>query len=223
MLTRISSVALACVVAGALWAQTDTEAASEDNAASDAAAGADVVATEESSSSEGSDTGTVAGLSTGEATGPAVGEAYTKNVSGDWEVRCVRLENPENDPCQLYQLLKDTSGNAVSEISVFRLPEGGEVIAGATVIVPLETLLTAQLTITIDGANARRYPFSFCTQAGCYARLGLTQADVNAFKRGAKAEVSIRPFAAPDRVVAVDMSLTGFTAGFDEATVVEDQ
>ncbi|WP_425039070.1 invasion associated locus B family protein [Primorskyibacter sp. S187A] len=149
-----------------------------------------------------------------------LGTAYTKEVSGDWEIRCVRTQTPEQDPCQLYQLLKDQSGNAVSEVSVFKLADGGEIVAGATVIVPLETLLTAQLTMAIDGANARRYPFSFCSQVGCYARLGLTDAEVTGFKRGAKAQVQIRPFAAPDQTVTVEMSLTGFTAGFDKIEAV---
>lgn len=163
-------------------------------------------------------------LSTGEAIQPEIqlGQAYTKEAVGDWELRCVRTETPESDPCQLYQLLKDRSGQAVSEFSLFRLPEGGQVVAGANVIVPLETLLTAQLSIAVDGANAKRYPFAFCNQVGCYARLGLTAEDVSAFKRGAKAQVQIRPFAAPDETVTVELSLSGFTAGFDKATVVEN-
>lgn len=154
--------------------------------------------------------------------GNELGQPYVKEVSGDWELRCVRTETPENDPCQLYQLLTDEAGNAVSEVTVFRLPDGGEMVAGATIIVPLETLLTAQLTLAVDGANARRYPFSFCNPAGCYARLGLTQADVDAFKRGAVAQVQVRPFAAPDQTVTVEMSLTGFTAGFDGVTIVQN-
>ncbi|MGX9354048.1 invasion associated locus B family protein [Roseobacteraceae bacterium S113] len=163
-------------------------------------------------------------LSTGAPAEPenALGAAYTRETSGDWELRCVRTETPESDPCQLYQLLSDQTGNAVSEVSIFRLPEGGDVVAGATIIVPLETLLTAQLTMAVDGANAKRYPFSFCNPVGCYARLGLTEAEVNSFKRGAKAQVQIRPFAAPDQTVTVDMSLSGFTAGFDKVTIVQN-
>jgi len=154
--------------------------------------------------------------------GNTLGEPYVREVSGDWELRCVRTSVPEEDPCQLYQLLEDANGNAVSEVTVFRLPEGGQMAAGATIIVPLETLLTAQLTLAVDGENARRYPFSFCNPVGCYARLGLTQEEVDAFKRGAVAQVQIRPFTAPDQAVTVEMSLSGFTAGFDLVSIVQN-
>lgn len=154
--------------------------------------------------------------------GNQLGTPYVRETTGDWELRCVRTETPDNDPCQLYQLLADGAGNAVSEVTVFRLPETNEMVAGATIIVPLETLLTAQLTMAVDGENAKRYPFSFCNEVGCYARLGLTQAEVDALKRGAVAQVQIRPFAAPEQTVTVEMSLNGFTAGFDLVTVVQN-
>ncbi len=162
-------------------------------------------------------------LATGEtATGePELGQTYTKEDSGDWELRCVRTEDPENDPCQLYQLLKEENGNPLAEISLFRLPEDSKLPAGATIVVPLMTLLTGQLGISVDDAQPKSYPFSFCNAQGCYARIGLTAEDVATFKRGSEAKVMIRPFAAPDQVAISVMSLTGFTAGYDKASVLE--
>lgn len=151
---------------------------------------------------------------------PALGQTYVAEPVGDWELRCVRTETPENDPCQLYQLLKEGDGNPLAEISLFRLPEDSKLPAGATVIVPLETLLTGQLGISVDGGQPKSYPFSFCNRQGCYARIGLTAEDVAAFKRGAEAKVMIRPFAAPDQIVTSTMSLSGFTAGYDKASVI---
>ncbi len=156
------------------------------------------------------------GLSTGEkiVNGRKVGEIYVKEKSGDWELRCVQTESG-NDPCRLYQLMKDQAGNPVVEISLFDLPPGGQAVAGATVATPLETLLTEQLTITLDGGIAKRYPFSYCTVKGCYARIGLTAEDLAAFKKGAKGTVSIVPLAAPDKRVEVTLSLKGFTKGYE--------
>nr|WP_156790640.1 invasion associated locus B family protein [Rhodobacter sp. SW2] len=145
------------------------------------------------------------------ADGP--GSVYLAATHGAWEQRCVRTADGA-DPCQLYQLLKDTSGNSVAEVSMFGLPAGQEAVAGATVIAPLETLLTAQLTIQVDTGDAKLYPFTWCSVSGCVARVGFTQADIDAFKKGAKATVTIVPVAAPDQKVALDLSLTGFTAGF---------
>jgi len=146
-----------------------------------------------------------------------LGTTYAKEMIGDWELQCVRTDQ-ESDPCQIYQLLKDGDGNSVAEVSLFRLPAGGEAVAGATVIVPLETLLTAQLTVAVDGGKGKRYPFSFCNPIGCYARIGLTADDVAGYKKGAKAVVSIVPFAAPDQKVDLNLSLNGFTKGFDAAS-----
>jgi len=143
-----------------------------------------------------------------------VGSTYVASVQGDWEVRCVRTAEGK-DPCQMYQLLSDENDNAVAEISIFGLPAGQQATAGATVITPLETLLTAQLTLAVDGAAAKRYPYTFCAATGCFARIGFTNADVASFKAGAAATMTIVPAAAPDEKVTLKVSLKGFTAGYD--------
>ncbi|MGB5864625.1 MAG: invasion associated locus B family protein [Sulfitobacter sp.] len=151
---------------------------------------------------------------------PQVGQPYTREKIGDWEIRCIKAKEGE-EPCQMYQLLDDGQGAPVAEVSLFRLPEGGQAVAGATVIVPLETALPQQLTLAIDGNNARRYPYSFCNPVGCYVRLGLTPNDVASFKRGNDAKLTIVPALAPDQTVELTMSLTGFTAAFDKVSIRE--
>ena len=146
------------------------------------------------------------------ADGP--GTTYTSATFDSWEQRCMRSADGA-DPCQLYQLLKDAQGNNVAEFSLFALPPGQAAVAGATIVAPLETLLTEQLTIAVDGVNPKRYPFTWCAPLGCIARVGFTQAEIDGFKKGAKATLSIVPVAAPDQRVTLDLSLKGFTAGFD--------
>jgi len=158
-------------------------------------------------------------LSLGEDAQSAVGAPYTREEVGAWEIRCIRVGEGE-EPCQMYQLLDDGEGSPVAEVSMFRLPDGGKAVAGATVIVPLETALPNQLTMSIDGGQARRYPYAFCNAVGCYARLGLTADDVTAFKRGANATLTIVPALALDQKVELNLSLDGFTASFDKATIV---
>lgn len=155
------------------------------------------------------------GLSMGtEAAGnDGVGSSYVEANFDAWEQRCIRTEDGA-DPCQLYQLLRDSDGNAVAEFSMFNLPAGGQAVAGATVIVPLETLLTENLVMAIDSSAPKTYPFTFCSTIGCVSRIGFTAAEIEQFKRGAKAVLTIVPVVAPDQKVAVDLSLKGFTAGF---------
>lgn len=150
---------------------------------------------------------------------PEVGKPYTRETIGAWEMRCIKVEEGE-DPCQMYQLMDDGQGAPVAEVSLFRLPSGGKAVAGATVIVPLETALPQQLTIAIDGGKTRRYPYAFCNPVGCYVRLGLTAEDVTAFKRGNEAKMTIVPALAPDQKVVLTLSLEGFTASYDKASVL---
>lgn len=149
-----------------------------------------------------------------------LGQPYTKEVIGAWEMRCIRTEE-ETDPCQMYQLLDDGQGAPVAEVSLFRLPGSGKAEAGATIVVPLETSLPQQLTVSVDGGKARRYPYAFCNPVGCYARLGLTAADIKGFKRGNEAVITIIPALAPDQQVKLTLSLTGFTASYDKVSVIE--
>jgi invasion protein IalB len=144
-------------------------------------------------------------------------ENVSSEIIGDWDLQCATT-GPEPRPCRLYQLMRDDTGNPVSEVTLFSLPVAeGEAVAGATVIVPLETLLTTQLTMSVDGKTTRRYPFAFCNQLGCIARIGLSAEDINNFKNGNKAVLSIVPALSPTQSVNVNMSLTGFTKAFDKS------
>lgn len=171
-------------------------------------------AAQDTSTSEPAAPGAV--LSMGEPAGEdGVGKVYVAQVSGDWELRCVKVAEGK-EPCQLYQLLKDDKGNSVAEVNILTLPEGQQAVAGATIVTPMETLLTEQLTLQIGSGEGKRYPFAWCAEnLGCVVRLGFTADEVAAMKKGSAATVTIVPLAAPDQRVGLTMSLTGFTAGFD--------
>jgi len=147
------------------------------------------------------------------ADGP--GTAYVAETFGEWEQRCVRGAEGEGDRCQLYQLLQDEAGNSVAEITIFGLEPGQLAVAGATIVTPLETLLTQQVTVQVDDGTAKRYPFTWCSEVGCFARIGFTAEEIEAFKAGSEATISIVPVLAPDQRVRLSMSLIGFTAGYN--------
>lgn len=161
-----------------------------------------------------------AGISLGE-TVDGVGTTYVKEVFGDWQLSCVRSETGV-DPCQLYQLMQDDQGNSVAEINLFNLPPGTQAAAGASIVTPLETLLTAQVTMRVDNGQAKRYPFTLCASMGCIARVGFTEAELNSFRRGNKATFVIVPAMLPDEQVEITMSLKGFTAGYEAVVAAND-
>ncbi|MEP1588285.1 MAG: invasion associated locus B family protein [Tateyamaria sp.] len=199
MRTSLIALTIGCLMPAALLAQTaETETPTEDAAAPSIADQ----------------------LSLGEdASAPTTGETYTRETNGDWELRCIKAEVEAEEPCQMYQLMSDSEGTPVAEISIFRLPEGGRAVAGATIIVPLETSLPQQLTMQVDGGSARRYPYSFCNPIGCYARIGLVAEEIAGFRAGNSANLVIVPALAPDQTVDLTMSLTGFTASYNKTSV----
>ncbi len=143
-----------------------------------------------------------------------LGELYLLETHGDWEIRCIRSAE-QSDPCQMHQSLTGPEGTAVSEFSMFPLPEEDAAAAGATIAAPLMTLLTEQLTLSVDGGPAKRYGFSWCDTEGCYARVGFTEGDISAFRSGKSATLTLVPVVAPDQKIHVLLSLNGFTSAFN--------
>ncbi len=179
------------------------------------------VAAQETQSNDSQPSQADSGLDLGQS-GPRVGEQFVKEKSGDWEVSCIKAEEGE-DPCALVQILNGQQGEPIAEVTIGKLPAGGAAVAWASVIVPLETLLQAQLALSIDGAPRKLYNYHHCVPVGCVAQLGLSQADIDAMKAGTKAVLSLVPARFPDQVLAMDMSLAGFTAGFDGLSAEQSQ
>jgi invasion protein IalB len=205
--TSIALTLILALTASPLIAQTTTETPPADaTAPADAATGENLAMGQDAS------------------TGDGVGSNYTAAKFEDWEQKCVRTEGGV-DPCQLYRLLKDKDGNSVGEFTMFNLPKGSEgpAVAGATFIAPLETLLTAGMSLRIDDAKGKIYPFSFCTQIGCIARIGFTADEVEAMKKGGNATITIVPFVAQNEKVDLVMSLKGFTAGLEAVIAANDK
>ncbi|MCR9148682.1 MAG: invasion associated locus B family protein [Rhodobacteraceae bacterium] len=143
------------------------------------------------------------------------GSTYVAETHGDWEIQCERTEDG-SDPCVMNQLMKNAEGGSMAEINLFALPEAaGDAIAGATIITPLETLLTKNITLQVGSRQPKRYQFTFCTQIGCVARVGFTAEDIDAFRKGAEATVTVFAIAAPNQPFNAIMSLSGFTAAYD--------
>lgn len=238
MTTRMTRFALLLsAVALATPALAQETAAPEESAPAEtsepAAEGTETTETETGTDAEaeGAAEGPASDLDMGTPVGepPAEMEAgapYLREEHGDWQIRCIN--NPEGaDPCQMYQLLSDQDGNPVAEIAMFPLPAGGRAAAGANIVAPLETFLPAQLTMSVDGGQPRKYPFTFCAgrpfspflSSGCVSRVGFEQGAIDQFKRGAAATIILVPAIDPEQTIELTVSLTGFTAAYESQTV----
>nr|WP_111300943.1 invasion associated locus B family protein [Paracoccus saliphilus] len=208
------------LVAGPAFAQdaapAETPAAEQPAEAPAAPADAPAAATDEAAAATATpEEAAPADAATADAERP--GSYYPKSEHGDWTIRCIRAGEGK-DPCEMYKLLTDEDDNAVAELTLIPL-SNGNVAAGATVVAPLETDLIEGLGFQVNGGEMRGYPFSFCAPVGCVSRLGFTEAELNGLKRGREATVQLLPFGGdPNKPVRLVMSLTGFTAAFDELT-----
>lgn len=154
---------------------------------------------------------------------PKVGQYYVKTTNQAWTTRCLKAEQG-NDPCELYQLLKDGEGNAVAEMTLIPLKNSKDVAAGATLVAPLETDLIQGLGFAVGSGETRAYPFTFCAPVGCVSRLGFTQPELDALKRGNEATLTLLPFGGDrENPVRLTLSLSGFTAAFDALSAYADE
>jgi invasion protein IalB len=220
----IFALAAGLSVAGAVYAQDTTpavpEAAAEaeapaeqapaDDAAADDAPVDDAAADNAPADDAGTGTEDTVEAPTGD---PAASEVVemVRDTFGAWEVRCT----PDQRNCFMYQLASDAQNNPVAEVSLLKLPENGDAVAGVTMVTPLGTQLTTGIALQIDNGEGRQYPFNWCSQVGCFARFGLTQQTINAMKRGKSSTITLASVAAPETPLKLNLSLTGFTAAFD--------
>tara|TARA_R110002073_G_scaffold87564_9_gene207883 strand:- start:1318 stop:1908 length:591 start_codon:yes stop_codon:yes gene_type:complete len=153
----------------------------------------------------------------GDATLPPLGTPFVDATFADWEILCTQIDEAGAIACEMYQLLNDGTGSPIAEISIAALPFGSEVAAGATVTAPLETFLPSGLGWRIGDAEEMRIEqFRVCNVVGCFVRMGLTVEEVDAMKAGSNATVVIAPFVAIDQPIEINVSLSGFTAAYED-------
>jgi len=145
------------------------------------------------------------------------GAPFIDATYSDWEILCTQVDEAGTLGCEMYQLLNDAGGSPIAEISVAALPFGSEVAAGATITAPLETFLPSGLGWRVGAAEEMRIEqFRVCNVVGCFVRMGLSVEEVDALKAGSNATVVIAPFVAIDQPIEINVSLSGFTAAYED-------
>lgn len=160
---------------------------------------------------------TVALAAAAAAPASAQGKPEIKATHGSWSVQCAA-----EGKCLMSQVYKNEEGRPVLVMEVAKLAQpqqtdGGEVIAHARVLTPLNVLLTRHLSMKIDGGEAKVAPFQLCTPIGCEAVVAVRQSLIEEFKKGSKIEFLTEvPSAEGPKVKSVEVSLSGFSAAYDE-------
>lgn len=148
---------------------------------------------------------------------PQIGEPYVATSHADWDILCSVVDEAGTVNCEMYQLLFDSSEQPIAEISMVALPFGAEFAAGATVTTPLETFLPTGMGWQIGDAETMRLEaFRVCSVIGCMVRMGISAEEIDTMRAGANATITIAPFVAIDQPVQINVSLSGFTAAFED-------
>ena len=132
--------------------------------------------------------------------------SYIKETYGDWQLQCFRTGRgrpvPDVSACQRED--GGQPGGGVQPLpSARRIAKAA---AGATIVVPLGTLLPEGLRISVDDGKSQGATISHSARWGVFCRIGLPKAEVDAIKRGGVA-TGHRGAQAPDERVLIKASL----------------
>ena len=144
---------------------------------------------------------------------PQKTEPYIKERFENWTLKCIKSVNSV-ERCEANQIIFNQKKQPVAEISIIKLPKGQVAAAAATIIVPLETILSEGLVLAIQELEPKKYQFKFCNSLGCYSQIGLTDNEVDALKRKEKASIFLKHISSGDQQIVIPMSLDGFTKIF---------
>ena len=140
-------------------------------------------------------------------------EPYIKERFENWTLKCIKPVN-SIERCEANQIIFNQKQQPVAEISIIKLPKGQVAAAAATIIVPLETILSEGLVLAIQELEPKKYQFKFCNSLGCYSQIGLTDDEVEALKMKEKASIFLKHISSGDQQIVIPMSLDGFTKIF---------
>ena len=144
---------------------------------------------------------------------PQQTEPYIKERFDNWTLKCIKPVN-SIERCEANQIIFNQKQQPVAEISIIKLPKGQVAAAAATIIAPLETILSEGLVLAIQELEPKKYQFKFCNSLGCYSQIGLTDDEVEALKKKEKASIVLKHISSGDQQIVIPMSLNGFTKTF---------
>lgn len=157
-------------------------------------------------------------LSTVPATAQASDEL--RATHGDWEIRCIE----GSDTCAMSQIGNTADGKRALLVTIQRLQgakadNGAAIPAAITVQSPLGILIPYGIRVKIDAADVVPLPLSRCVQVGCIAQAPMLDEAVNRMKKGSKAVFGFFL----DQEIIVNVSLSGFTAAYNDLKPVAAQ
>lgn len=163
---------------------------------------------------------TESGAEAAAPTRAAAPQEITRAVHGSWQIKCVTTEPQQ---CYLFQLIVDENNTPIMEYSLMPVKDetGQGVKLGATLVTPLNTVLQRGVIMQVDENDPVQQSYSWCAQIGCYARFGITDADISQYRGGNKITTVFFMVRRPDQGIEIPMPLDGFGNAYDELMEIE--
>ncbi|MFQ5438207.1 MAG: invasion associated locus B family protein, partial [Paracoccaceae bacterium] len=79
---------------------------------------------------------------------------------------------------------------------------------------PLGVMLPNGMVFAVDDKKPKQYPFAFCSNVGCVARVGFTALELESLRSGSNGKITIRMINNPGQPIDIGLSLKGFSAAF---------
>lgn len=135
--------------------------------------------------------------------------APAPQTSQPWQVQCVSRARETPPDCVLAQGVA-IGGRPAIKVNI-RVP--GETRKPLMIVqTPLNSLLTAGVTLDVDGAGAIRLEYRSCDTNGCYANSPVSNELLQALFRGRMLNLTIQSIIGRPAKVSID--LNGFTAAY---------
>jgi invasion protein IalB len=144
--------------------------------------------------------------------GAAAEDEGTVKTYGDWQYKCEKYGANKETRCYiLYSAVVPKTKTRILQMAVAMEGPGQGPLAILTA--PLGVQLEEGLLLQVDGGETIRLPFKICAPGGCIAPRPLNDDNISELERGARLLVGF--YNTAGELVAVPVSLKGFTAAFD--------
>lgn len=144
------------------------------------------------------------------------GQTELKASHGAWQIRCAVADK---NKCFMTQIGNGANGQPLVQVRIQKTPnltgpKGQKIPAVIQIQAPLGVLLTAGLSLEIDGSKPGIAPYKFCTPRHCVVEEPVDDDLVTRMKKGSAAVFAVVSARSGKRSTS-NVSLSGFTAAYN--------
>jgi len=145
---------------------------------------------------------------------PTPGPSSLSETYQSWTVRCAtpKARKGQRAPARVCEMAQDLTrkrdGQRLLSIGLQPTKKG----ASLTIVAPFGLLLSAGITVTVEGGSPIHGDFRTCLPRGCVSVISLSRKSLDQFKSGKTAIITMRTTGETD--FKIKISLAGFSAAW---------